>query len=347
MHRAMIPTIVLLTAIFATSGAAWHSEMPVVHQETVEGTEGAWGLHVDLPETGDFVVEIEGNLADGVDRSGIGGVTFDSAGNAGSRSIVAFFNAPDRVVLHEESVPGTGEIHHVGGTPGFDGQFYGLGVTERDAPAGVHSYGFWMGGMDNITLTVTSDVDAEVTTKRGTAHTHGDPSFTDSGTNVQAQAPGPLPLLSPTPGVKHMDDAALEVQVEHELFGMFATFGAEESCQVTADGTCVPVYLLADEGATIAEEACEDRTGEDCGAVRAALNEETGTRISWEGPQATGADESWYDFRQAPGGDYTFTVDQKTDHYAGPVVQDAENGVFVRDDEDLTLFVAADIGLPS
>lgn len=346
MRLSLILTLVLLVAGIGVPGAAWHSDMPVVHEETSKTTQGAWGVRIDLPETGDFIIEIEGDLADGVDRSGIGGVVFDKNQNAGSSSTVAFFNSPDRVVVHEETLADLPPIHHVGDTPGFEGQFFGLGSTQRGASPGSYYFGFWMGGFDNITLTVSSDVDAQVTTKRGTAHTHGDPAFTDGGTNVEAQAPGPAPLVSPTPGVKLMDDATLSIDVEHGLYGLFAAFGAEESCQVIAAGECIPLYVLGDQAATEAEELCRERTGEDCGAPRATLEEETATRISWQGPDSSGADDDWYNFRQENAGAYTFTVEHKSDAYAGPVVMDPETGIFIRDDEDQTLFVTADIGLP-
>jgi hypothetical protein len=356
MKRAL-PAAVLAFALVTVTlpASAWHSDLPTVRQISVDG-QGAWSVSLEVEEPGDFAIELEGNTSRDATRAGLGAASMDADGDVNGFANLILLSSADRVVVAKEvEQDPTGALDDVSfaesGDSNLEEGFWGVAARESNADAGTHHYGFWMAGMQTVNLTVKADTAVDVAVERGTPYLMGSPDFTGGDANVQAQASLPANepegVETPNPGVKHIRNADAQIPVEHRLVGDWIALEPDTACQAVVAGTCVPAHALAEVGARQAEELCHQRTGLDCGEPRQAVDEEREPRISWSGPGADGSSQAlWYRFGGAPAGDYTLTIDQSTDAYAGPLVYEEETNTFAALQPVYFLAVLADLPDP-
>lgn len=354
MNRSLLAVALGLALVTVTLPAsAWHSDLPVVAQLSVPD-EGTWAVTLELEQPGDFAIELEGNTSRDTTRAALGAAVMSADGDVRGSSQLMLLHSADRVVVAKEieddptGVTDDISFQHAGDS-NLEEDFWGVAARGFDADAGTYHYGFWMGGMKTVNLTVKADVPVNVGFEEGTTHMLASPDFTDGETNVQAQASTPEPegTETPNPGARHIRDASVEIPVEGRLVGDWIALEPDTACQAVVAGICLPVHALADQGADEAEELCNQRTGLGCEQPRAALEEEQEPRISWSGPDGMeGSEYLWYTFRGETAGDYTFTIDQSTDAYTGPLVYDQETGTFASLQPVHFLLVLADLPAP-
>lgn len=350
-HLCLILGLALTTVSLPAS--AWHSDLPVVERISVPD-EGAWSITLELEEAGSFAIELEGNTSDDATRAALGAASLSPDGEPQGSATLFLLTSADGVVAHKRVDHGLGtapeEISfQETGQSNTEGNFWGVAARKSDQAPGTFRYGFWMGGMQTVNLTLRADTAVDYEIAEGTPHMNGAVDFDGGQTSLQAQAGPPEPddTELPNPGVRVMRNASLDVTVEHQAIGSWIALEPASACQAIIAGTCVPVHALADALASDAEDACEQRTNAGCHAPRQAIEDETETRISWAGPDgADGEGSLWYDFDGAEPGTYRFTVDEATEAYTGTLVYDAETGTYVALQPTYFLLVLADLPDP-
>lgn len=350
-HLCLVLGLALATV--SLPAGAWHSDLPVVERVSVP-EEGAWSVTLELEEPGDFAIELEGNTSNDATRAALGAASLTEDGDTRGSASLFLLTSADRVVAAKqvehglEDVPGEIGFQHTGDS-NLENGFWGVAARESGQDPGTFRYGFWMGGMHTVNLTVRADTPVDVAIEEGTPHMLGSPDFANGETNVQAQASAPEPegVESPNPGAKVLRDASVDVPVEGNLVGDWIALEPDTACQAVVAGACVPLHAQTDALATEAEERCEERTNLGCHEPREALDEELDPRISWEGPgEAGGEDRLWYSVDGAEPGDYRFTVDQATDAYTGPLVYEEQTGTYAALQSTHLLLVLADLPDP-
>ncbi len=343
----VVATAVALVIGFAMPAMAWHSDLPVVAE--IEGTgEDAWGVDITLHEEGDYAIELEGYTDPDASQIAIGAMGFDSSGDPSGSSTLMALTSQERVIASQQDVSeafGQDGLKVTGESFG-ETMFLGVAATQEDVDPGTDSYGFYLAGFENATLTVRADVDVTVETSQGAIHAMSETDFDDGALNLQAQAPHlEAETVSTTgPGAKVIQDSTQLIDVEHQLMGDFLALPPGD-CQVIQGSTCVPLDALLDQGLTIAEDTCETRTGIDCGQPREDVRGEDSTSISWDGPDGAGEEGyEWYLYRGESPGTYAFNVDESTDAYGWGY--DSETGTFFGYEEHHIILVAVDLAPP-
>jgi hypothetical protein len=346
-------SVLVLVPLVAPAASAWHTDLPVVYEETGEGSV-AIGLAGTLEEQADVGVGVTGYAPSQASQLSGGLVLFDQDREVRLMFAFAAHGSPDRTIVSPTPADPTpsGSWEEGGWTtqlvgdasllaehgievailPGKEASpssedplVYRIGVTSYDVDAGPLYRIAWLGEVGSHRLEVETDAGlADVDTTRGAPHVLGDPEIRDGGPNVQYQDSQALPWPV---GVKVMRDASTSVDVEDRLYGFWALSDFKRACQFQ-----VPACVFAGS----LHGACEALVGANCGPGE----------LSWQGPTGGGEGSTSYSLVGTPPGTYGFTVDHKIDVY-GPSVYDRETGTLIGVGEHHSYLTLADVELPA
>jgi hypothetical protein len=350
---AIAVAVAMLTGAFvavAGSSTAWHSSDPVIYEETADGAAG-FGVSGTLEEAGDLAVAATGWAPVESSQISAGIVVFDEDEN--QRFMFAFtgHGSPDRTIVEPSPVEPTAsgswdegswsthvqgdtsvledhdirvEVAPAGGpSPASEHAVIRVATTAVDADPGPFHRAVWVGDVAETTLQIeTQSSTSSIETTQGDAYVLGDPEIEDGQPNIQFQESEEAPT---TVGVKVMNDASVDVDAEHGLYGFWGLSDFKLACQFSA-GACLwtsSVYSV-----------CGLAGASDC----------TG-QISWEGPDSSGEGDGLYSLEGTQAGPHTFTVDHKIDLY-GPSEYDTQTGTYVSLGEHFSYLTVADVQLP-
>ncbi len=344
--------IALVAAAFVATagpGAAWHTDMEVVHEEQLDES-AAVGVATDLEESGDLALGVTGYspLLSAPLSGGV--VAFDQDKNHVLTFAFTAHGSPDRLIVEPtpaEPEPsgdfddgGTWETHAVGDVslletmditievlpdlPSLDDEepLMRVGTTSSDLEPGTHYQGAWVGTVGSSLIEVETDAAvSDVETVVGSAYVKGDPDIEDGTPNAQVQQS----QTDPRVGFKVINDATVDVDAEHGVYGFWGVSDFKLVCQNDVLGGCV-------WGSQVYHE-CAVATGQDCEP----------SSISWETPSGQGSGSSLYSFSGTEPGQHAFTVDHKVDVY-GPSM--SEGGTWVSLGENYSYLTVGDFTLP-
>ncbi len=336
----------MVTAAFVAAAApssAWHSNMPVVYEETVDGA-AAFGVGAAVEQAGDVAVALTGWAPRESAPISAGVITFDDEKNMGFMFAFTAHGSPDRLIIEPSPADptpsgtwddGSWSTHAKGDVSvledvditievlpdasGTDQQpLIRVATTSSDVDTGPIYRAAWVGDVGSTTLEIESDASlSQIETVEGTAHVKGDPDIQDGTPNIQVQDSS----LGTPIGIKAINDATADVDAEHGIYGFWALSDFKLACQFDTAG-CVWASTLY--------SACGCSTG----------------AISWDGPgDAGGEGDTLYSFEGTAPGAHAFTIDHKVDVY-GPNHYDSDSGTWVSLGEHFSYLTAADIALP-
>lgn len=352
--RTLFIGVLLLTGAFVAAAApsgAWHSDMPVVHEETVEGA-GAFGVETIVDEPGDVGIALTGWGPAQSATISAGVTVHDENKNDVFTFALTAHGSPDRTIVSPapeapaqsgtwddgawttEAIGDASVLEDVDITIDVFEQPVGsdlqtqaqpvirVATTSSDASGDVYRTA-WVGDVAQTTLEVESDAGiASVDTVAGTAYVKGDADIEEGTPNVQLQT-SELPA---TVGAKVMNDATVEVDAEHGLSGFWGLSDFKLACQYQV-GACLWASQVYAE--------CSAALGEDCSPGQ----------ISWDGPDSAGEGSGLYSLDGTSPGAHTFTVDHKVDIY-GPSEYDEGSGTYASLGEHFSYLTVADVTLP-
>jgi hypothetical protein len=244
---------------------------------------------------------------------GAGACQTDNAGNPVFCFVFTSLLSPNRLILTPTAGPAPESATVRARTTETDAacQFLCLGLTLADQPPGDYYFVLWGGGGSATSLEVRANSGSAVA-NLGTAMYAGDVDFTNGHPDIQVQQ-GAAPAVV---GAKLVQDASVSYSAPARLYGLFFDF---DFLKFVCVGVCVfPVGLVSPLGVSTSQ-------------------------VSWSGPGGAGGNGKFNFYLGAPGGDYTFRIDQKVDAY-GPCVGAV---VIVCVLEDFTFINAGSVAVPA
>lgn len=342
---ALVVGALMVTGAFVVAAApssAWHSNMPVVYEETVDGA-AAFGVGATVEQTGDVAVALTGWSPQESAPLSAGVITFDDDKNMGFMFAFTAHGSPDRLIVEptpaEPTPSGTWDdgswsthargdvsvledmdltIEVLPDASGTDQQpLIRVATTSFDVDTGPFYRGAWVGDVGSTTLEIESDATlSSIEAVQGTAHVKGDPDIQDGTPNIQVQdSSAGTPI-----GVKAINDATTEFDAEHGVYGFWALSDFKLACQFDTVGCLWASTVYAE-----------------CGCSLGA--------ISWESPNGGGEGDTLYSMEGTDPGPHSFTIDHKVDLY-GPNHYDPDSGTWVSLGEHFSYLTAADLALP-